>query len=40
MLKNLKHYKYIRNLNKVIVKEVRRLVIKIEYVVIRIKDAI
>jgi len=39
MLKDLKHYKCIRNLNKAIVEEARRLVIKTEYIVIRIEDA-
>ena len=39
MLKDLKHYKCIRNLNKAIVEEARRLVIRTKYVVIRIGDA-
>ena len=40
MLKNLKHYKCTRNLNKATVEEARRLVIRIKYVVIKIEDAI
>lgn len=40
MLKDLKHYKCIRNVNKGTVEQARRLVIRIKYIVIRIRDNI